>query len=174
MASNPDMSLSTTDPDLTATWLSVDAILPKVNCYLYGSPNNLAPTCPANTTGKSAGLHCLVCNSDGHTAHSCPTLASTSQKQQKPPPSSNHKGIPDNKFVVYSIKREVVFEAQDAHTFMCATSAKEAIQSGPAPTTLNPLPINQHNICTPLQLLNDQPDQAFVSKLITSLQQVLT
>ena len=109
--------------------------------------------------------------------------------QRWPPPlknSKNHhhpattRAFLTTKFVVYCIKREVVFKAQDAHTFMCVTSAKEAIQSGPAPTTLNPLPINRHNICTPLwrqifaQLLNDHPDQAFVSKLITSLQQVLT
>ena len=59
---------------------------------------------------------------------------------------------------------------------MCVTSAREATQSGPAPIALNPTPINQHKICTPLQpqtfarLLNNHPDQAFVSKLITSLQ----
>ena len=59
---------------------------------------------------------------------------------------------------------------------MYATSAREATQNGPAPTAFNPLPINQHNICTPLRpqifarLLNDHPDQAFVSKLIMSLQ----
>ena len=97
MASNPDMSWSTADPELTATWLSADAILPKVNCYLCGSPNHLAPTCPANTVGKSAGLRCPVCNGDGHTARSCPMLAPTSQKQQKSLPSSDHKGISDNK-----------------------------------------------------------------------------
>lgn len=59
---------------------------------------------------------------------------------------------------------------------MCVTSAREATQSGPAPIALNPTPINQHKICTPLRpqtfarLLNNHPDQAFVSKLITSLQ----
>lgn len=96
-ASNPSMSWSTADPELTATWLSADAILPKINCYLCGSPNHLAPVCPTNTAGKSAGLRCPVCNGDGHTARSCPTLASTSQKQQKLPPPSDHKTIPDNK-----------------------------------------------------------------------------
>ena len=59
---------------------------------------------------------------------------------------------------------------------MCVTSAREATQSGPAPIALNPTPINQHKICTPLRpqtfarLLNNHPDQAFVSKLLTSLQ----
>ena len=59
---------------------------------------------------------------------------------------------------------------------MYVTSAKEATQSGPAPIALNPTPINQHKICTPLRpqnfarLLHNHPDQAFVSKLITSLQ----
>ena len=175
-ASNPGMSWSTADPELTATWLSADAVLPKINCYLCGSPDHLAPVCPTNMAGKSAGLRCPVCNGDGHVARSCPTLASTSQKQQKPPPPSDHKPSMTTKFAAFLIKREVVFEAQDAHTSMYVTSAKEATQSRPALIALNPTPINQHKICTPLRpqifarLLHNHPDQAFVSKLITSLQ----
>jgi hypothetical protein len=66
-SSNPGISWSTADPELTATWLSADIILPKINSI---------------SVGKSAGLCCPVCNSDGHTAHSCPTLASNSQKSK--------------------------------------------------------------------------------------------
>ena len=80
------------------------------------------------------------------------------------------------KFAAFLIRREVVFVAQDAHTSTCVTSARGATQSGLAPTALSPTPINQHKICTPLRpqtfarLLNNHPDQAFVSKLIKSLQ----
>ena len=58
---------------------------------------------------------------------------------------------------------------------MYATSAREATQKGPDPNALNLLPINQHTTCTQLRpqsfarLLNNHPDQAFVSKLTTSL-----
>ena len=96
-ASNPSMSWTTSDPELTATWLSADAILPKISCYLCGSPDHLALVCPTNTAGKSAGLRCPVCSGDGHTARSCSTLASTSHKQQKFPPPGGRKTIPDNK-----------------------------------------------------------------------------
>ena len=40
-ASNPSMSWSTADPEITATWLSADAILPTINCYLVVAPITL-------------------------------------------------------------------------------------------------------------------------------------
>ena len=128
------MSWSTANPELTAMWLSA-----KINCYLCGSPDHLAPVCPTNTAGKSAGPRCPVCNGDGHTARSCPMLASTSHKQQKLPPPGDHKTISDNKICRIFNQKGSCFRGTRCPYFHVCNKCKGATQSGLAPTALSPL-----------------------------------
>ena len=115
------------------------------------APEHMASACSNNNAGKSLGLRCPVCSLHGHVAHNCPTLTSTRRG------SKNHLGNltlqPYHQTIKYArslIKRVIVFVAPGAHISMCALSAREAIQTRPAPTALKITPINQHTICTPL------------------------
>ena len=132
-ASNPSISWSTADPELTATWLSTDAktnaisVVAQITLPRYAQPIQEA-------------------NQQTYAVHSCTILASTSQTQPKLPPSGDHKTIPDNKICCIFNQKGSCFEAQDAHTYMCVTSAREGTQSRPALIALN-----QHKICTPLR-----------------------
>ena len=97
MASDPSISWSTADPELTATWLSADAVLPRLNCFTCSSPEHMASACPNNDSGKSSSLRCPICSVHGHVARSCPNLAPNNQKQQKPSGQPDPTTVTDNK-----------------------------------------------------------------------------
>lgn len=84
IASNPNMSWSTADSELVATWLSADATKRTTVCYSCGSPDHMSPDCPIRASTKLPGSHCPICNTPGHTARECPQQAADRQSTPYP------------------------------------------------------------------------------------------
>ena len=128
MACDSTMSWSTADPELMATWLSADAVIPRLSCFTRGSPEHMASACPNKFSGTSSGLRCPVCSLNGHLARSCPTLARApnNQRQQKPPGAgqTNPTTIPDNKVCKVFNQKGHCFRGTRCPSFHVCTKCK--------------------------------------------------
>ena len=174
IASDPSMSWSIPDSELTATWLSADAIKQKQACFTCGSPQHMATNRPLRAPTKSAGIRCSICNTVGHAAHDCVTM--TLPAPSKAPAinaanttshttDSTHVDTDADRICkIYNRKGNCFRGARCPYFHICKKCR------GPHSAAIStPLPIHAHTIQTPLQpqvfaqLLASHPDKAFTS-----------
>ena len=102
LAANPEMQWSKTDPELTAAWLTADATKARTPCFLCGSPNHLASSCPLKPSVGAPSLRCPVCNKVGHTARECSLLTREPKAPETQPTERQVTPVDDNFCQVYN------------------------------------------------------------------------
>lgn len=164
------MAWSSTDPELVASWLSMDATKRTTVCYSCGSPDHMSTDCPLRPhNSRSSGSHCPVCNTSGHTARDHPQLSTDKRTQAQPRPE-------DDKYCRQYNRRGFCFRGSRCPYYHSCSQCNGAIQSVPAPSRpADPLPMSSHAPHTPIRLqvfarfLTSHPDSNFVSKLVQPL-----